>query len=129
LHGRRAMGDALQRSTMRPGLRNSLAPSRGAEMESQLSPRRRPIAVNLWSPAERESLYAALLGRLPLAALQELDGGRRCPFLLDVGLTPEQRAAIWQDVWDRRTLVRTAAAGTPRDDFLLRAAIAHRRSG
>ncbi len=81
--------------------------------------RRQPIACNIWNTARRTSLYVAYLNRLPIPALEQLDGGLHCPFLLDFGLTAEQRVALWQAVWDRRTLVRTATAHTVHDEELL----------
>ena len=49
----------------------------------------------------------------------QLEGGMNCPFLLDFGLTDEQRASLWQAIRDRRTLVRTATLGSISADDLL----------
>ena len=82
--------------------------------------RRQPVAVNLWSATRRAQMYVASLDKLSLSAMQQLEGGLYCPFLLDFGLNANQRAELWQDVWDRRTLVRTATLGPVSDENLLR---------
>jgi hypothetical protein len=58
---------------------------------------------------------------MPVLAMLELEGGLLCPFLLDFGLTADQRAELWQAVWDKRTLVRTARLSPVSDENLVRA--------
>lgn len=85
------------------------------------SRRRQPIACNLHSLEWRTRAYVTCLNSLPIVAMEQLEGGQRCPFLLDFGLSAEQRQALWQAVWDQRTLVRTARSSPVSDEHLLRA--------
>jgi hypothetical protein len=81
----------------------------------------KPIAINLWSQARRAQAYVSCLQTMTVPALEALDGGRRCPFLIDFGLTADQRRPLWLAVWNERTLVRTAVLRPTSDELLVRA--------
>ena len=84
--------------------------------------RRAPIAVNLYSPGERFARFIAHLHRMSIVEMDALDQGAVCPFLIDYGLSLQERIHVWRAVWDARTLVRTARLITDEESLLVRPA-------
>lgn len=81
----------------------------------------RPIAINLWSQARRVQAYVSSLQAMTIPSMLKLEGGLLCPFLMDFGLTANQRVRVWRSVWDARTLVRTARQCPGSKENLVRA--------